>query len=167
MLVRPSGFAGFEKTRTRPPSAATIEAWQIGSGSAGSRVTALQVSPPSVDLDSLLANPVALSPVAEEETLQCVDYSGPCFFMNHPTGQAPLHSVPGAKLQPRAQLRPASLPLRPFSLQFLLIFFPFLPLRIEKELSQNITFWGTAHKMLTGKNKFTWLMNRILAAFEL
>ena len=41
MFVRPSGFAGFEKTRTRPPWDATIEAWQIGSGRAGSRVTAL------------------------------------------------------------------------------------------------------------------------------
>ena len=86
----------------KPPRVAVATA--AAPGASGMRSTRHEASvsllSPSVDLDSLLANPVALSPVAEEETLQCVDYSGPCFFMNHPTGQAPLHSVPGAKLQP-------------------------------------------------------------------
>ena len=68
-----------------------------------------------------LANPIMAASSEQEETLQCVTYSGPCFFMNHPNGStAPTRPVAAAKRpnatdeQPR--LRPTPQPLRPFSL---------------------------------------------------
>ena len=68
-----------------------------------------------------LANPITAASSEQEETLQCVTYSGPCFFMNHPNGStAPTRPVAAAK-RPNAtdeqpKLRPTSQPLRPFSL---------------------------------------------------
>ena len=70
----------------------------------------------SVQLDLMLANPLEGGAAAAEETLQCVEYSGPCFFMNHPTGQAPTQPVAAARLEALARLQPAPLPLRPFAL---------------------------------------------------
>ena len=68
-----------------------------------------------------LANPIMAASPEQEETLQCVTYSGPCFFMNHPNGStAPTRPVAAAK-RPNAtdeqlRLRPTPQPLRPFSL---------------------------------------------------
>lgn len=69
---------------------------------------------PSVE--RLLSNDLS-TPRSPEETMQCVDYSGPCFFMNHPEGDtAPTHPVVAARLEVPSRLQPTALPLRPVSL---------------------------------------------------
>ena len=76
----------------------------------------------STDALRLLANPVSSRAPLDEETLTCVQYSGPCFFMNHPDGIAPTQQVPAARLpadealEHQPALTPATLALQPFSL---------------------------------------------------
>ena len=75
---------------------------------------AIGVSP-----DSATTSPSSIA--LDEETLSCVAYSGPCFFMNHPKGfTAPTTNVAAAKmadsLDAQPVLHPLALPLLPFSL---------------------------------------------------
>ena len=66
---------------------------------------------------TMFARP-AVMPSLDQVTLDCVKYSGPCFFMNHPTGDAPTQQVQAAAQRERQPvLRPTALPLRPFPLQ--------------------------------------------------
>ena len=89
----------------------------------GSRVPGFRLldSRPSRLFDlHLLSNPHAAARL-EEETLKCVQYSGPCFFMNHPRGTtAPTVPLLAAKLpwsvEQMPTLQPTPVPLRPFSL---------------------------------------------------
>ena len=69
------------------------------------------------DPGQLLSNRLVPDPV-EEETLHCVQYSGPCYFMNHPNGDAPVQPVQAARLESDGSkpLQPPILPLHPFSL---------------------------------------------------
>ena len=53
-------------------------------------------APIAPSVEALLSN--SFEPSVEEEMVQCVGYSGPCFFMNHPAGDAPTHAVPSARL---------------------------------------------------------------------
>ena len=64
---------------------------------------------------TMLANPQAMTSL-DEVTLDCVKYSGPCFYMNHPNGDAPTQRVRTASHHEPPVLRPTPLPLRPFSL---------------------------------------------------
>ena len=70
---------------------------------------------------TLLTHPVPTPLTLNEATLRCVQYSGPCFFMNHPRGSdAPTRPVRAAArpdaVEQQLPLRPTRVPLRPFSL---------------------------------------------------
>ena len=62
----------------------------------------------------------AEAPRLEEQSLQCVQYSGPMFLPNNPSGKAPTRAVPGLRmpdaLESQPTLHPTRLPLRAFSL---------------------------------------------------
>ena len=92
----------------------------LGDGGRRRAVRSLRaLSALSAALDAL-AVPIAATNLAEA-TLQCVDYSGPCFFMNHPNGSAaPTKPVLAAArpdtVESQLRLHPTAPALRPFSL---------------------------------------------------
>ena len=104
----------YDSASRQPPPARRLRPFS-------SHASNVEVEPLSASISlAVLANPMPTSPALDEETLQCVKYSGPCFFMNHRTGVAPTMPIAAAKLpssiDSQPTLRPLRLPLAPFSL---------------------------------------------------